>query len=213
MIRLTLARKTWRSLEGSFPRFHHQRARTRQSLKIIQKSSNHTIPYLSWTWCWQGQPPCHQEEERDCSLAGRAGALISTLQLQVCEIFSYLQWILTDVRILLCQLVFEDSMERPVKDNQHVLCQETCSYNNFMQENTMQDVIPNSNEPPLVSRRPMVHSTSRVKLSSKWRGREEGVDLKKGRSVGHCFWNGRVIKTCLHYPFDTRLKATAMDCD
>ena len=86
--------------------------------------------------------------------------MISTLQLQVCEIFSYLQWILTDVRILLCQLVFEDSMERPVKDNQHVLCQETCSYNNFMQENTMQDVIPNSNEPP------MVHSTSRGKLSS-----------------------------------------------
>ena len=57
-------------------------------------------------------------------------------------------------------------MERPVKDNQHVLCQETWSYNNFKQENTIQDVIPNSKEPPLVSRRPMVHSTSREKLSS-----------------------------------------------
>ena len=35
-----------------------------------------------------------------------------------------------------------------------------------MQENTMQDVIPNLNVTPVVSRRPMVDSTSRVKRSS-----------------------------------------------
>ena len=55
---------------------------------------------------------------------------------------------------------------------------DTFPYNNFMQENTMEDVIPNSNEPPLVSRRPMVHSTSREKLSSTFlRGGGERKEL------------------------------------
>ena len=80
-------------------------------------------------------------------------------------------------------------MERPVKDNQHVLCQETCRHNNCLRKYDARYITKLERDALGLTK---TDGTEHIQVEAvihlpQWRGGEEGVDLEKGRSVGHCF--------------------------